>query len=62
MVQMSPLFEEPAQVTVDRYLDAIKDPDKRMSYLTALDSRMRYLGHQDWVDAIAAWRLAQQMK
>jgi hypothetical protein len=46
---------------VDYYLRAIKDPEKRLSYLQALDRKMRKEGHSDWVEAIAVWRLRRQL-
>jgi hypothetical protein len=52
---------EPVQAIVDRYLAAFRDQDKRLAYLQALEMRMRQDGHQDWVEAIARWRLRQQI-
>jgi hypothetical protein len=55
-------WEIPAQEYVDRYLAAIPDPDQRLAYLQALDRKMRSVDAQDWVQAIAVWRLRQQTK
>jgi hypothetical protein len=52
----------PEREFVNHYLADIPDPDKRLAYLNALDKRMRADGAEEWVRAIAAWRLAQQLK
>ena len=46
---------------VTLYLAEITDPEKRLAYLNALDRRMRADGNQEWVQAIAQWRLRRQL-
>ena len=47
---------------VRKYLSDIMDPAARLRYLNALETRCRADQSADWLAAIAAWRLEQQMR
>lgn len=54
-------WDIPAREFLEHYLAAIQDPDQRLAYLQALETRMRQDGSQEWVEAIAAHRLEKQL-
>jgi hypothetical protein len=51
----------PFLALLEIYLEDIPDHDKRLAYLKALETMSRREGFQDQVEAIAIWRLKQQL-
>ena len=47
---------------VTHQVEAFTTPEKRLEYLNALENRVKILGYEDWVQAIAKDRLNQQLK
>jgi hypothetical protein len=51
----------PFLAVLEGYLADFQDHDKRLAYLKALETMSRREGFQDQVEAIAIWRLRQQL-
>ena len=47
---------------LDHALDMCKGPEERLAFLNALDTKVRKDGADDWMAAIAIWRLQHQLE